>query len=119
MRKKIFERVKSAYGAEAEYPWIKYPTYAVLRSPKNKKWFAVVMSVSEKSLGLNGDKAREVMNVKCSPATLSTLRGVDGFLPAYHMNKEHWLSVLLYADVPQSLIFALIDESFNLINKTK
>jgi predicted DNA-binding protein (MmcQ/YjbR family) len=37
-----------------------------------------------------------------------------GFLPAYHMNKEHWLTVLLDNTVPEKEIYELIDDSYEL-----
>ena len=36
----------------------------------------------------------------------------DGIMPAYHMNKMHWISVLLDGTVPDERVFDLIDMSF-------
>ena len=36
----------------------------------------------------------------------------EGILPAYHMNKQHWITVLLDGTVPQDKVFDLIDMSF-------
>lgn len=35
-----------------------------------------------------------------------------GIFPAYHMNKEHWITVLLDGTVEEEKIFELIDTSF-------
>lgn len=37
----------------------------------------------------------DVLNVKCDPVLIGSLRMQEGFYPAYHMNKETWISVLL------------------------
>ena len=36
----------------------------------------------------------------------------EGIMPAYHMNKMHWISVLLDGTVPEERVFDLIDMSF-------
>ena len=36
----------------------------------------------------------------------------EGIMPAYHMNKMHWISVLLDGTVPENMVFDLIDRSF-------
>ena len=37
----------------------------------------------------------DVLNVKSDPLLIGSLRGQDGYFPAYHMNKEKWLSIQL------------------------
>ena len=37
----------------------------------------------------------DVLNVKIDPLLIGSLRGQDGYFPAYHMNKEKWLSIQL------------------------
>jgi predicted DNA-binding protein (MmcQ/YjbR family) len=44
---------------------------------------------------------------------IGALRQFDGILPAYHMNKEHWISVIL-DKVDDGQIMALIEDSFYL-----
>ena len=39
---------------------------------------------------------------------LKTLRAQRGILPAYHMNKERWISVLLDGSVPLEQALALL-----------
>jgi predicted DNA-binding protein (MmcQ/YjbR family) len=40
-------------------------------------------------------------------------------LPAYHLNKEHWTSVILDGTVPDKDIKRLIGESYDLTKKQK
>ncbi len=114
----IFEFVSNEYGVTPEYPFADDFETAVLRH-SNGKWFGIIMSVRECRLGLKGDKERWVINLKNHPEAVSSLLGADGFLPAYHMNKEKWFSALIDT-VDKNLLFALIDESYNIITlKTK
>lgn len=40
-------------------------------------------------------------------------------VPAYHMNKLHWVSVIMDGTVPTEIIKQLIDDSFNITNTIK
>ena len=71
------------------------PDYAVLRHADTGKWFALVMDVPAEKLGLAGDAVHEVMNIKVDPDELDALLDGGGVLPAYHMHKGSWASVLL------------------------
>ena len=105
----------STYGTEPEYPWESSPDNAVLRNTMSGKWYAIIMCVKRQILGLDGDGFVDVMNVKCDPILVGSLRMKNGFLPAYHMNKDKWISILLDGSVSMEEIFPLIDESYNLV----
>ena len=36
-----------------------------------------------------------------------------GFLPAYHMNKQNWISIILDGSVPDDKIFPLLGLSYD------
>ena len=44
-RKDIEKHMLETYGCEPEYPWLRFPGYAVYRHSENRKWFAVVMDL--------------------------------------------------------------------------
>lgn len=92
-RQELFDWVQQQYGTEPEYPW--HDRNAVLRRKDNEKWYGVVMEVPGEKLGLHEDGIMDVLNVKSDPMLIGSLRGQDGYFPAYHMNKEKWISVLL------------------------
>ncbi len=112
-REALLALARAQYGAEAAYLWKKYPKYCVLRRPSGK-WFALVMDVPRSRLGLPGEGSVDVVDVKCGPLLLGSYLGRPGFAPAYHMNKEHWVSVLLDGTASQQEIEALLDISFGL-----
>ena len=68
---------------------------AVLRHSDNRKWYALVMRVSHRKFGVNGDRLIDVVNMKMPTEMFGSFGPADGVYPAYHMNKAHWISVLL------------------------
>lgn len=46
-------------------------------------------------LGLPGKGNVEIINVKSAQVLDMLLYGDPGILPAYHMNKKHWITILL------------------------
>ena len=113
-REEIFEYVKKQYGTTPEYLWKSSPDSAVLRH-KNGKWYAVIMNVEKSKLGLSGDSTVEIMDVKCDPEMTSMIIQTYGFLPGYHMNKRHWITILLDGTVSESKILDFLDMSYDLI----
>lgn len=114
LRNEILLYTLQKYGTEPEVLWAKYPNYQVLRHQDNRKWYAIIMDVPKASLGLKGEGKIDIMNVKCSPEMLSLFQPQTGFLPAYHMNKANWLTVLLDGTVDKETIIFLLNSSFDL-----
>ncbi len=112
-RQAVFDYIKEKYKVSPEYPWRKYDGSAVFRHTDNKKWFALVMDVQRDRLGLSGSDYVDVINLKADDIFFrDILIQEDGIMPAYHMNKLHWLSVLLDGSVPEEKVRELIDMSF-------
>ena len=114
-REEIFEYVKKQYGTLPEYLWISSPDSAVLRH-KNGKWYAVIMNVEKSKLGLDGNGTVEIMDVKCDPEMTGIIIQTYGFLPGYHMNKQHWITILLDGTAGESKILDFLDMSYDLID---
>ncbi|HCW52926.1 MAG TPA: hypothetical protein DG753_04115 [Clostridium sp.] len=115
----ISKYIKEKYKIEPDYPWAKSPTNAVFRHKDNSKWFALMIEVQKNKLGLEGDNKIDLINVKCDPMLIGSLRTCEGYLPAYHMNKENWISILLDGTVSKDEICKLVDLSFNMTKKIK
>ena len=119
-RQRVTEYIRDRYAAEAEHLWAKYPNYAVFRHPASRKWFALVMDIPRNRLGLEGDGDVDIMDVKCGSLMVGSLLAQDGFLPAYHMSKSSWISVLLDETVPDNQIYPLLELSYDSVApKTK
>ncbi len=70
------------------------------------------------TLALSMDKQHYWMNLKCEPQQALMLRDVfDAVIPGYHMNKQHWNTVILDGSIPEHEITRMIDHSFSLVAK--
>ena len=107
----ILAYVREKFGTEPEYPWARYPHYAVLRHQQGRKWYALIMDVPPDRLGLAGDGPVEIINLKSDGVLDLLISGTPGILPAYHMDKRHWVSILLDGGITPEELFALIDAS--------
>ena len=95
MRDKIIAYVREKYATEPEYLWLKTPDTFVLRNRKNKKWYALVMSVKKSALFADEQGYTDIINLKCQPLTRECLLAEGKAFPAYHMNKKLWISIIL------------------------
>ncbi len=111
-RNEIYKYVKEKYNTNPEFLWLKYPKYAVLRN--NKKWYGVIMNIPKNKLGLSSNLEVDIINVKCPPEIIGNLRLNEGYFKAYHMNKEHWVTIILDGTVSMKEIKNLIDISYEL-----
>ncbi|HIX84108.1 MAG TPA: MmcQ/YjbR family DNA-binding protein [Candidatus Megamonas gallistercoris] len=117
-RDSIFHYVKEKYQTEPEYLWAKFPDYAVLRKRSKNKWYGIIMNIQKEKLSFADDKTWiTVLNLKCPPELIGSFIDNKVYFPAYHMNKEHWLSILLEAVSfsDSRNVFNLIDLSYKLI----
>ena len=113
MREDLFKYILEQYGVEPDYPWDDEEDYAVFRHRDNHKWFALVMRVRKDRVGLLGDDSVDVVNLKIDdPILHDTLIHEKGIVLGYHMNKSHWITVLLDGTVPKKQVFGLVDVSF-------
>lgn len=117
IREDIYKLIFDKYSVEPEFPWADSPDVCIFRHYDNRKWFAIIMTVRNSSLGLNEEGFHDVMNVKIVPEEIYDLLKIDGIIPAYHMNKKHWISVLLDGSVSIKAIEKLLDTSFMLTKK--
>lgn len=105
------------YSTEGERLFAKYPSFRVFRHSGNKKWFAVIMDIPRRNLGLPGEGQTQVVNLKCDTRLIGSFREEPGIYPGWHMNKAHWLSVVLDGTVEDEKIRFLVDMSYELTKK--
>ena len=110
-RQQFLEYCLDTYGTSADYPFEDLHETAVLRHENNRKWFAIVMRVSRRKFGLESDEVVDVVNLKLPTEMFGSFGASDGVYPAYHMNKLHWISVLL-PDAPDDVVAFLTNASF-------
>ena len=110
-KQELFELCHSFYNTAPDYPFDEDFETAVFRHTNNRKRYAIVMSVSRRKFGLDSDEVIDVVNLKLPTEMFGAFGAADGVYPAYHMNKLHWISVLL-PDVHKDVIAFLINASF-------
>ena len=101
----------NTYGTSPDYPFDDWMESAVLRHADNKKWYAIAMRVSRRKFGFDSDEVIDVVNLKLPTEMFGSFGAADGVYPAYHMNKLHWISVLL-PDAPDDVVQFLTNVSF-------
>ena len=110
-KKQFLEYCRNTYGTLPDYPFEDLYETAVLRHADNRKWYAIVMRVSRRKFGFESEEVIDVVNLKLPTEMFGSFGAVDGVYPAYHMNKLHWISVLL-PDAPDDIIQFLVNVSF-------
>ena len=113
-RSELEAYITEIYSTDGEHLFAKYPSFLVFRHNGNRKWFAVIMDIPRKNLGLSGDGEISVVNLKCDPILIGSFREETGIFPAWHMNKAHWLSVALDGTASDDSLMFLLDMSYEL-----
>lgn len=117
---RIIDYIREEYDTEPEFLWAKTPNNAAFRHFRNGKWFAaLLLELPRKTLGLPGEGRVDVLNLKCDPRLIGSLLDGRRYLPGYHMNKEHWITLLLDGSLPLGEVCAMIDLSYALIEQKK
>lgn len=118
--KHVIKYIKNKYNDDLEYLWEKLPNCAIWRNKDNNKWYGLIMTIKESSLGLKSDNETEVLNLKYQKDQTDEIINNKTIYPAYHMNKSSWISIKLDEDINITEIENLIDNSYNLlINKNR
>ncbi|MBP3361873.1 MAG: MmcQ/YjbR family DNA-binding protein [Clostridia bacterium] len=92
-----------------DYPF-NDPNWTVMRHKSNKKMFAAIYERQDNIW----------INVKCAPNMTYMWRSAfESVIPAYHMNKEHWNSIILDGSVPEEDIRNMIADSYALTQGKK
>ncbi len=116
-REAVIEYALSLPGAVADHPF-EDDDILILRHGIEGKWFGALMTVQKRRVGIDEDGAIEILNLKLDPEESYAVRELfEGIIPGYHMNKRHWISVLLNGSVPAEIRETLIGKSYDLTKK--
>ena len=119
MKLRLMEYCERKFGTEPEAPWEDSPDAYTFKTAKRNKWYALFMTIPYKSLGLVAKGALDVVNIKLPPEKVLDLIDRVHFYPAYHMNKKHWITIVLDKEVDEPLVQQLLEESYGLVEKLK
>ena len=113
-QQELTEYIFDTYSVEPDHPFKMDDVSCVFRHVNNRKWFALTMNIPYRTLGINQDGNVDILNIKCDPILIGSLRGKPGIKPAYHMNKDQWITVLLDDSAEREDITALLSMSYKL-----
>lgn len=103
-RQEVIDFCLTLKGAYEDYPFHD-ANWTVMRHKENRKMFAAVYE----------HQGNIWVNVKCDPSMTYMWRNAfKSVVPAYHMNKEHWNSIILNGRVGDDAIRNMIYDSYEL-----
>lgn len=103
-RREAIDACLTLPGSYEDYPFDD-PNWTVMRHGSNHKSFAMIY---------DRDGALW-MNVKAEPMAVILWQQVFAAVrPAYHMNKEHWVSILLDGSMASGEVMRLVEDSYRL-----
>ena len=117
-RQAFLDYCLDTYGTAADYPFDEDFETAVFRHANNRKWYAIMMRVPRRKFGIDSDAVIDVVNLKLPLEMFGSFGAADGVYPAYHMNKVHWISVLL-PDAADDLVEFLVNASYEATREKK
>jgi predicted DNA-binding protein (MmcQ/YjbR family) len=76
----------------------------------------IVFKVANRMFAMSNLTGELSINLKCDPQKAMDLREqYPAVQPGYHMNKRHWNTVYIDGSIPSSVIFEMIDHSYELV----
>ena len=112
----IIDYCNNKYGENHVNPFKKHPDILAFVNEKNK-WYALLLDVEYNKLNKNTDITTKVkiLNVKYPTDNILDIIDNQNIFPAYHMNKKHWISIVLDKNIKLETIKELIDISYSLV----
>ncbi|WP_299323789.1 MmcQ/YjbR family DNA-binding protein [uncultured Gemella sp.] len=112
----VVDYCNNRYGENHINPFKKHPDILAFVNEKNK-WYALLSDVEYNKLNKNTDITTKVkiLNVKYPTDRILEIIDNKNIFPAYHMNKKHWISIVLDKNIKMETIKELIDISYSLV----
>lgn len=111
----IIKYAKIKYGDIPEFLW--NDDNSILRRKDTGKWYATFLKTDKNKLQKNLSGKCEIVNFRVPVEKVETLINTGKFFPAFHMNKKHWISVILDGTTANEVLFELLDKSYSLAKK--
>ena len=112
----VIDYCNNKYGGNQVNPFKKHSDIFAMVNEKNK-WYALFLDVEYNKLNKNTDITTKVKisNVKYPTDNILSIIDNKNIFPAYHMNKKHWISIVLDKNIKLETIKELIDISYSLV----
>ena len=113
----VIRYCEETYKTKCEKPWDKYPEFCTFKTLNSKKWYAIIMNVPARKLGLDQDGVVDIINIKLPTDQIQELIDNQKYFNAYHMNKKNWITILLNKNTDVSALKNLLQISYDLVEK--
>lgn len=113
---RMLKYINEKYNDDIEYPWEDYEG-GIVRRQDNGKWYVAFLRVAAKKFFPEMSGKVNIVNIKVIKGKAPEMADGKNIFPAYHMNKQNWISLILDDVIPDAEIFSLIDASYTLVGK--
>lgn len=108
----VDDYIRSNFEATSDHSFEGDPTVTIFRRLDNNQRFAATKNVGCRSVNAGSTGRIDILNVSVKPRLVATLREREGFRPAWRMNSNKWVTILLDGTVPDDEIQTLLGESY-------
>lgn len=112
--KEVIKYIEEKYGDKLEFLWEKLDDNAIWRNKQNNKWYGILLTLSERKLGIESEKIIEAIDLRYQKEKIESLIDNIKIFLGYHMNKKSWITIKLDESIERTELFKLIDNSYNL-----
>lgn len=110
--KRIISYCEEKYNNQLEFLWKKFSDNAIIRRKDNQKWYLVFACVSKAKLGLDSNEVAEIICFRMESSKLELIVDQKKYFRGYHMNKKHWVSIILDESIKEEELYQIIDDSY-------
>ena len=113
-RKKLEQLIFDTCSVEPDYPWMDTPESAGFQQhpPGQPQMVCAGHYGVPKQAGAARAAAGGHRKPEMCPLLIGSLRMEPGFYPAYHMNKDNWITAALDGSAPDDTIRMLLEMSY-------
>ncbi len=113
--RRLVEYVHKKYGRDIEHLWARMPDDGVWRRADNEKWFGGIFHVSLNKVEPGaGNHVVEILDIRCAPEMLGFIVDKKTVFPGWHMNKRHWITIVLDGRMDLRNVCRLLDASYGI-----
>lgn len=113
-REELVTHISEKYGLEPEHPFHRDENSCVFQHSNNQRWFALLMEIPYQALGIIKSGKVDILTLRCDTSKVSSLCSRTGIYPAYLMEKDKWITILLDDTIGQEELVSMIEASYEL-----
>ncbi len=110
----LIKYVKEKYQDDLEFLWEKFSKNAIWRNKTNQKWYGILLTIPSEKLGLEKQGEIEILDIRCPQENIVKVIDNHSIFPGYHMNKNHWITILLNDSITTEEIKKYMDQSYQI-----